>query len=280
LSALCGRTKPPLNGYRIRLPAAVVEGDETLMEPRIRGVLLDSADVLMRPLEGTPAPASQAWKRWFPGPRFQELVRAYLPGLSLANLDRAIEVGLGYLNDRHQQPIVTVDQERELFQVFYEIVLEALGVRDVPPELTAALARARVDGQTMEPFPDVPEGLRRLQSLGLRLGILAEGWPSLSVHYERMGLRRYFDAFVISAEEARLKDDPLLFAVARERMRLPAEQILFVDDEPSYVATALRLGFHGAVMVRQPPPPATSLPLVEDLAAIERMVSSANPAMR
>jgi putative hydrolase of the HAD superfamily len=251
------------------------------MEPRIiRGVLLDSAEVLMRPVDGTPAPASQAWRRWYPGPRFQELVRAYLPGLSLANLDRAIEVGLEYLNDRHQQPIVTVDQERELFQVFYEIVLEALGAREVAPELTAALARARVDGQVMEPFPDVPDGLERLQALGLRLGVLAEGWPSLSAHYERMGLRRYFDAFVISAEEARLKDDPLLLAVARERMRLPAEEVLFVDDGPAHVETAARLGFQGAVMVREPPPPPTRLPLVSDLAAIARLVSAANPALR
>ncbi len=243
------------------------------MTQKIRGVLFDSADVLVRPVDGTTAPAREARRRWFPGPRFGELVRAYLPGLSLANLDRAIEVGMEYLDDRHQQPIVTVDQERELFQVFYEIVLEALGARDPRPELTSALARAQVDGRTMEPFPEVPGALARLQALGLRLGILAEGWPSLSLHYERMGLRRYFDAFVISAEEARLKEDPLLFAVARERMRLPAQEILFVDDWPAHVQAAVRLGFHGAVVVRDREPPSTGLPLLPDLLAIERLVS-------
>lgn len=253
----------------------VVEGaNEILSERRIRGVLLDSADVLVRPVEGAAAPAPEAWRRWFPGPRFQELVRAYLPGLSLANLDRAIEVGMEYLDDRHQQPIVTVEQERELFQVFYEIVLESLGARDPRPELTSALARARVDGRAMEPFPDVPGALARLQALGLRLGVLAEGWPSLSLHYERMDLRRFFDAFVISAEEARPKDDPLLFAVARERMRLPAEEILFVDDWPPHVQTAVKLGFQGAVMVREPPPPSTRLPLLPDVLAVETMVAA------
>ncbi|HZD69183.1 MAG TPA: HAD-IA family hydrolase [Actinomycetes bacterium] len=241
------------------------------MQRKPRGVLFDSADVLVRPVDGTTAEAPEAWRRWFPGPRFQELVRAYLPGLNLGNLDRAIEVGMEYLDERHQQPIVTVDQERELFQVFYEIVLESLGARDPRPELTAALARALVDDLTMEPFPEVPAVLERLQALGLRLGVLAEGWPSLSVQYERMGLRRFFDAFVISAEEARPKDDPLLFAVARERMRLPAQEILFVDDWPPHVQTAVKLGFQGAVVVHDLPPPSTNLPLLPDLRAVEAM---------
>lgn len=245
------------------------------MEWKIRGVLLDSADVLVRPLDGsTAAPSGQRWKHWFPGPRFQELVRSYLPGLSLVNLERGLEVGMGYLDERHQQPIVTVDQERELFEVFYEIVLETMGASDPLPELTSALARAWVDGQTMEPFPEVAGTLSRLQVRGLRLGVLADGWPSLSLHYERLDLRRFFDAFVISAEEARLKDDPLLFAVARERMRLPAEEILFVDDWPPHVHTAVRLGFQGAVMARDPETTATpGLPKVPDLLAIETMVT-------
>jgi HAD superfamily hydrolase (TIGR01509 family) len=185
-----------------------------------------------------------------------------------------------YLSERHQQPIVTVDQERELFQVFYEIVLEVLGARAPRPELTSALARAWVDGRTMEPFPEVPGALARLQALGLRLGVLSESWPSLSFQYERLGLRRFFDAFVISAEEARLKDDPLLFAVARERMRLRAEEILFVDDWPPHVRTALALGFKGAVMARDGLPAVEDLSVVRDLLAVEALVAApAAPAV-
>lgn len=244
------------------------------MEGKIRGVLLDSADVLVRPLDGTTAPSVQTWGRWFPGPRFHELVRAYLPGLSLVNLERGLEVGIGYLDERHQQPIVTVDQERELFEVFYEIVLETMGASDPLPELTSALARAWVDGQTMEPFPEVAGTLSRLQAHGFRLGVLADGWPSLSLHYERLGLRRFFDAFVISAEEARLKDDPLLFAVARERMRLPAEEILFVDDWPPHVHTAVRLGFQGAVMARNDLPVPVGVATVPDLLAVEAIAAA------
>jgi putative hydrolase of the HAD superfamily len=244
------------------------------MEGKIRGVLLDSADVLVRPLDGTTAPSVQTWRRWFPGPRFHELVRSYLPGLNPVNLERGLEVGIGYLDERHQQPIVTVDQERELFEVFYEIVLETMGASDPLPELTSALARAWVDGQTMEPFPEVAGTLSRLQANGFRLGVLADGWPSLSLHYERLGLRRFFDAFVISAEEARLKDDPLLFAVARERMRLPAEEILFVDDWPPHVHTAVRLGFQAAVMARDGLPVPADVATVPDLLAVEAIVAA------
>jgi putative hydrolase of the HAD superfamily len=82
------------------------------------------------------------------------------------------------------------------------------------------------------------------------LAVPTENWPSVEIAYHRLGLRPLFDAFVISSQEGRLKDDPELFAIAAGRMGLPAAAMLSVDDWPPHVQTALGVGFQGAVLDR------------------------------
>ena len=145
-----------------------------------------------------------------------------------------------YLNERHRQPLRTVAEKRERFGVFYGIVLETLGVQDPSPALLQALVEGENDEVAMEPFPEGAGVLGRLCDRGLRLGILTENWPSVETAYQRLGLRSLFAAFVISAQEARLKDDPELFAIAAARMDLPPGAMLFVDDWPPMSRPPLR----------------------------------------
>jgi putative hydrolase of the HAD superfamily len=239
-------------------------------------VLFDPGDVLMRPTSPNDAPATQAWRRWFGGPCFAAAVHAHLPGLRLDDADRAFTAGMRYLNEHHRQPLRTVAEERERFGVFYRIVLETLGVHDPPPALLQELVQGEDDEIAIEPFPDVTGVLRRLRDQGLRLGVLTENWPSVETAYQRLGLRPLFDAFVISAQEARRKDDPELFAIAAARMGLPAETMLFVDDWPPHVQTALGVGFQGVVLDRNAEAPAISgLTYVTDLHDVERLVIAA-----
>lgn len=242
----------------------------------LRGVLFDSGDVLMRPTAPNDAPATEAWRRWFGGPRFVATIHAYLPGLRLDNADRAFDAGMAYLDERHRQPLRTVAEERERFTVFYRIVLEALGVQDPPPALLQELVGGGDGEVAMEPFPEVVGVLERLRDRGLRLGVLTENWPSVETAYQRLGLRPLFHAFVISAQEARLKDDPELFAIAAGRMELPARAMLFVDDWPPHVQTALAVGFQGAVLDRNADAPAIpGLTYLTDLRDVERLVTAA-----
>jgi FMN phosphatase YigB (HAD superfamily) len=108
------------------------------------------------------------------------------------------------------------------------------------------------------------------------LAVLTENWPSVEIAYHRLGLRPLFDAFVISSQEGRLKDDPELFAIAAGRMGLPAAAMLFVDDRPPHVQTALGVGFQGAVLDRNAVAPAVpGLTYLTDLRDIERLVTAA-----
>jgi putative hydrolase of the HAD superfamily len=175
---------------------------------------------------------------------------------------------------RHRQPLRTVAEERELFTGFYRIVLERLGMHDPPPALLQELVEGEDDEVGMEPFPEVVGVLQHLRDRGLRLGVLTENWPSVETAYQRLGLRPLFHAFVISSQEARLKDDPELIAAGR--MELPAGAMLFVDDWPPHVQTALAVGFQRAVLDRNADAPAIAgLTYLTDLRDVERLVTAA-----
>jgi putative hydrolase of the HAD superfamily len=124
----------------------------------------------------------------------------------------------------------------------------------------------------MEPFPDVHAALQKLQSRGLKLGLVSNAWPSLERKYREMDLRRFFDPFVVSAKVGCYKPDHRIFEVAIEASGLPPESLLFVDDMPEYVHAATKLGLHAVLMARNPDPPDTSLPLATSLADIEDLL--------
>ncbi len=237
----------------------------------IRGVLFDSGDVLVRPAGDT---SLSSRRRWFAGPAFEEIVRAWKPDIDLTRIDSALERGTRHLDERHREPLRRVEDEHGLFEEFYAIVLDELGETDPPESILAALARAKVEDELPVPFDDVCEVLQRMHARGVRLGVLSEAWPSLELNYERLGLRSLFHAFVISAREARLKTDPLLFEAAVERMELPARQVLFVDDWPPFVAMAISCGLRGAVVDRacRLQQDDRSLAHVPDLRGVEQLV--------
>ena len=219
------------------------------MKP-IRAVLFDSGEVLMRPIAPAAAPPEQPWRKYFPGPNFESIVRGKYPDIHLDGLDDGILEGMEELDRLHTQPIWTLDEEVEHFSVFYRILLNACGVSDLG--LARELAHDRVNEPEIQPYPETLEVLERIHGSGLVLGVLSEAWPSLELNYQRIGIRNYFRAFVISANYGILKDDPKLFAVAEEKMDTPAQNTLFLDDWAPYVQVAIEAGFQGAVVARDP----------------------------
>lgn len=53
----------------------------------------------------------------------------------------------------------------------------------------------------------------------------------------------WFDAVVISGEVRMIKPDPRIFRLLLEKIGLPAEQCVFIDDSETNIAQARRLGF-------------------------------------
>jgi epoxide hydrolase-like predicted phosphatase len=80
----------------------------------------------------------------------------------------------------------------------------------------------------MKPMDSMVRAVRDLRASGLKTGLVSNSW---SVdHYDRDLLAELFDDAVISAEVGMHKPQPEIYLLAAERIGVPPERCLFVDD--------------------------------------------------
>jgi epoxide hydrolase-like predicted phosphatase len=82
--------------------------------------------------------------------------------------------------------------------------------------------------------------VRAARAAGLRTGLLSNSWRAED--YDRALLEELFDACVISGEVGLRKPDPAIYALAAERVGLPPEALVYVDDLPGNLKPARALG--------------------------------------
>jgi 2-haloacid dehalogenase len=94
---------------------------------------------------------------------------------------------------------------------------------------------------TLEPFPEVPDVLRRLKTAGLRTAILSNGSPMmLDTAVRGSGLSTLVDA-VLSVESVGVyKPHPKVYQLAVDRLGIPAAAIAFQSSNAwdAYAASA------------------------------------------
>lgn len=132
-----------------------------------------------------------------------------------------------------------------------EYALAATGIADayVRDELLAAY-------MSLDAYPDAPAVLSTLKARGLATAILSNGSPAmLSAAVESAGLRELLDA-VLSVEEVGVyKPDPRVYALAAERLALPASAVCFVSANGWDAVGAASFGFRVAWINRLGAPP-------------------------
>jgi epoxide hydrolase-like predicted phosphatase len=92
----------------------------------------------------------------------------------------------------------------------------------------------------MEPDQAMLEGVRAARRAGVRTAMLSNSWGE--DRYDTALLGELFDAWVISGEVGLRKPDPAIYELAAERLGLPLEACVFVDDLPGNLKPALALG--------------------------------------
>ena len=80
-----------------------------------------------------------------------------------------------------------------------------------------------------ELYPDTVKCLQILAKK-YKLGIIANQIPGAEKRLEGMGIRRYFDVIVSSAEEGVAKPDPRIFNIALTRAGCTPEQAVMIGD--------------------------------------------------
>jgi epoxide hydrolase-like predicted phosphatase len=190
--------------------------------PDLRGLLVDYGGVLTNPLTET----VQAWLHvdGIDPQRFADLMRRWMASGAEHNAVHDLETG-------------------RLSSAEFERLLAAeLAAEDgtVPPH-EGRLARMFAGFRADETMVGV---VRRARAAGVRTGLLSNSW---GFDYPREGWPELFDAVVISGEVGLRKPDPEIYVLAAERLGLPAESIVFVDDLRPNVRAATAAGMVGVL---------------------------------
>ena len=92
----------------------------------------------------------------------------------------------------------------------------------------------------MEPDEAMLDGVRAARRAGVRTAMLSNSWGDS--RYDTALLGELFDAWVISGEVGLRKPQPEIYELAAERLGLPPDACVFVDDLPGNLKPALALG--------------------------------------
>jgi len=109
----------------------------------------------------------------------------------------------------------------------------------------------------MKPSDEMTQLLRDLREHGQRIGLLSNSWGN---DYPHEMLAELCDVVVISGEVGLRKPDEPIYRLLLERLDLPAERVVFVDDFTANVRAAQQLGMHG---IRHLDPASTRAALAE-----------------
>ena len=134
-------------------------------------------------------------------------------------------------------------------QLLFELELGQLDAATFERRFAAAigLGEDRADGLAGRLFahsgPDeaMLAAVRAAKRAGVRTGLISNSWGEALV-YDRDAFADLFDGWVISHEVGLRKPDPAIYELGAEKIGLPPEACVFVDDLGGNLKPALAMG--------------------------------------
>lgn len=199
----------------------------------IKGIFFDLGGTLLYPPSGSFMFSNLA-KQFFSEERLSALPQEQIKAAKgRAAEERAVE---------RSTPILVIEEEYQIFLRYYTVLSAELGLGLSEAELKA-VAEDKVYNKddNYRLFDDTVETLETLHGK-YRLGIISDTWPSIVPLLEHFDILKYFDCTTFSFELGTLKPDPRMFQDALSKMGLPAEQTVFIDDNPKNCEGSAQLG--------------------------------------
>lgn len=139
--------------------------------------------------------------------------------------------------------------------------------------------RNRFKGMEWVAPPDATPVLESLKKNGYTLGVVSNFSPNLPDILEKEGLLDYFACIVVSSIVRMWKPDPKIMTAAAEELSVPAEECVYIGDNPFDVQCSKDAGMRAVWLNRY----YTGLPgeishepdgIIRELGELKRMVSS------
>jgi putative hydrolase of the HAD superfamily len=116
--------------------------------------------------------------------------------------------------------------------------MTAAGVDDADPALTERLAGLLLVSEYPLLYPDTRGALAQLRARGCRLALVSNTSAYRRNWLSEFALERLFDSVVLSFEVGMLKPEPEIYRLAADRLSVPPQECVFVDDQPKCLAGA------------------------------------------
>ena len=155
-----------------------------------------------------------------------------LMSLPKDKMTSAFNKAIKYLSDNHL--VITEDEEVMQFKRFYNIIAEGLPELGITSKQADEIGESRVfDSSNYIFYENVKETLLKLRER-YSLGIISDTWPSADRILRSGGIEKLFDFKTYSCYLNAFKPDKRMYIDALNKMGLPPEQTIFVDDcEPN-----------------------------------------------
>jgi beta-phosphoglucomutase len=136
-------------------------------------------------------------------------------------------------------------------------------------ETKEALYREMLGQYPLVLLPGAAHWLAQLHASGWRQALATmTGRKNLEAIFSVMNFQRYMDAIVCAEDVARGKPDPEVFLRAAERLSIPPQRCIVVEDSPAGIEAAKRAGMHSIGVSKDDPLPADrTAPSLADLPA-------------
>jgi putative hydrolase of the HAD superfamily len=152
---------------------------------------------------------------------------------------------LGLPHDSFRNLVTTHPEGRELYHqvergqlsqpAFEQEIAQLLGVQ--PAGLIQGLLA------DLRPEPLIVEAVAKARAAGIRVGVITNSWGTAPYDpYAAYQLDQRFDAVVISNQVGLRKPEPAIYRLAADKLAIPLERIVFVDDIAANLQPAQELG--------------------------------------
>lgn len=123
------------------------------------------------------------------------------------------------------------DRASGVWSQMYATVLRELGLDGQAERLGRQIYDEFGDARWWATYPDVVPGLRRLKARGLMLGVISNWDTRLPDLCHGLGISRYFDFIISSANLGIHKPDPRIFEAALARAAVEPSEACHVGDQ-------------------------------------------------
>ena len=181
------------------------------------------------------------------GEHYREVAARFGADLDADALDRAFREAWHAAPARLSQDTPRPDDDKGWWRTLVDDVLarvltgEQAARFDGKAFFEAAYAHFAEPG-VWQAYPEAPATLEALRAHGYRLAVISNFDRRLYRVLDDLGLRRFFDAMIVSSEVGADKPDPRIFSRALQTLQVAAAEAWHVGDDPKRDGGAEAIG--------------------------------------